>query len=109
MNKKTKNSSIFRDEEVYLRFLGLKLISFKKGKYGLIKGTGLLNPILEKLRLIPMIYLQAKFYKQYDNLGRWNGKRVVNTFAPLVSSRPQLRAIKGLIKSHLLGRAFPLA
>jgi len=30
MKKKTKNSSIFRDEEVYLRFLGLKLISFKK-------------------------------------------------------------------------------
>jgi len=109
MNKKTKNSSIFRDEEVYLRFLGLKLISFKKGKYGLIKGTGLLNPILEKLRLIPMIYLQAKFYKQYDNLSRWNGKRVANTFAPPVGSRPQLRAIKGLIKSHLLGRAFPLA
>jgi len=34
---------------------------------------------------------------------------VANTFAPPVGSRPQLRAFKGLIKSHLLGRPSPLA
>ena len=96
-------------EEIFWKLFGLKLISFKKFKDGEIIGTGLLNPIVEKLRLFTMIYLQAKFYKNYENLGRWNGKKVANPFAPPVGSRPQFRALWGLIKSHLFGHSFPTA
>lgn len=56
-----------------------------------------------------MLLLQANFYKQYEDLGTWKGKRVANSFAPPVGSRPQFRALKGLVKSHLNGRAFPVA
>ncbi len=72
-------------------------------------GTGILNPLLEKFRLIPMIFLQANFYKKYDKLGTWKGKRVANTFAPPVGSRPQYRALKGLIRSHLCPTGIPVA
>jgi len=56
-----------------------------------------------------MLILQARFYKQYENLGTWKGKRVANSFAPPVGSRPQFRALKGLVKTYLYGRAFPVA
>ncbi len=96
-------------EHVYWRLFGIKLISFKRLEDGRIVGTGLLNPFIDRLRLFTMIALQAKFYKNYKNLGTWHGKRVANTFAPPVGSRPQLRALKGLLKTHLLGRTFPVA
>lgn len=70
---------------------------------------GLFNPIVNKFRLLTMLILQARFYKQYENLGTWKGKRVANSFAPPVGSRPQFRALKGLVKSHLNGKAFPVA
>lgn len=93
----------------YLTFRGKKLISFRKKENGEIIGTGILNPLLEKFRLIPMLFLQANFYQKYDNLGTWKGKRVANTFAPPVGSRPQFRALKGLIKSHINKIPFPIA
>jgi len=96
-------------EHVYWKFLGIKLISFKRLMDGRIVGTGLLNPLIDRLRLFTMIVLQSKFYKNYKNLGTWHGKRVANTFAPPVGSRPQMRALKGLLKTHLLGRTFPIA
>jgi len=96
-------------ERIYLKISNTKLISFKKLEDGEIIGTGILNPILEKLRLFAMLYLQAGFYRKYNNLGRWNGKLVANTFAPPVGSRPQLRAFIGLIKSHILGHPSPIA
>lgn len=75
---------------------------------GEIIGTGILNPLIKKLRLLVMLILQAGFYKNY-NLGRWKGKIVPNTFAPPIGSRPQLRAFRGLIKSHLLPWRVPIA
>ncbi|MFX1447914.1 MAG: radical SAM/SPASM domain-containing protein [Promethearchaeota archaeon] len=96
-------------EQVYLKISNTKLISFKKLDNGKIIGTGILNPLLEKLRLFVMLYLQSNFYRNYNNLGRWKGKLVPNTFAPPVGSRPQFRALKGLIKSHLLPRPTPIA
>jgi MoaA/NifB/PqqE/SkfB family radical SAM enzyme len=95
-------------ETVYWKPFGLKLVSFKTLDDGQIIGTGLLNPIIKKLGFFTMLFLQSNFYKQYD-LGRWNGKRVTNPFAPPVGSRPQFRALKGLIKSHLFGKTFPVA
>ncbi len=96
-------------EQIYWKLCGKKLISFKKLEDGDIVGTGILNPLLKKLRLFIMIIMQAKFYKNYDNLGRWNGKMVSNTFAPPVGSRPMFRAFKSVLKSYLLGHPFPVA
>lgn len=96
-------------EKVYLRLFGLKLISFKILRDGRIIGTGLLNPLIKLFSLFIMLYLQARFYKKYESLGRWKGKRVANPFAPPVGSRPQLRALKGLVKSTLFLRPFPVA
>ncbi|MFX1411411.1 MAG: radical SAM protein, partial [Promethearchaeota archaeon] len=95
-------------EQVFLKLFGRNLISFKMLDDGDIIGTGILNPLIKKLRLLVMLILQAGFYKNY-NLGRWKGKIVPNTFAPPIGSRPQLRAFKGLIKSHLLPWRVPLA
>ncbi len=95
-------------EQVIWSFFGKKLISFKKLKNGELIGTGFFNPILEKLRLIPMIILQSRFFRNY-NLGRWNGKKVANTFAPPLLSLPQLRSLKALIKSHLFLPRSPIA
>lgn len=97
------------EEQVLLKLFGLKLISFKKAPDGTFIGTGFLNPILEKLSLFTMLVVQARFYKQYKNLGRWKGKRVANSFAPPVGSRPQIRALKNLTKSHLFGRTSPVS
>ncbi len=96
-------------ERILWKLFGLKLVGFKKLDDGQIVGTGILNPIVKKLSIIPMIYLQARFYKQYDNLPRWKGKRVANPFAPPVGTLPQIRALKGLVKTHLFGKPFPVA
>jgi MoaA/NifB/PqqE/SkfB family radical SAM enzyme len=95
-------------EQVFLKLFGRNLISFKMLDDGEIIGTGILNPLVKKLRLLVMLILQAGFYKNY-NLGRWKGKIVPNTFAPPVGSRPQFRALRGLIKSHLLPWRVPIA
>ena len=95
-------------EQVFLKLFGRNLISFKMLDDGDIIGAGILNPLIKKLRLLVMLVLQAGFYKNY-NLGRWKGKIVPNTFAPPIGSRPQLRAFRGLIKSHLLPWRVPLA
>jgi len=100
------------EEHIFLKLFGQKLISYKKLKNGQVAGTGLLNPLLDRLRiyrLVFMILLQAKFYKNYDTIGKWEGKMVANTFAPPVGSRPMLRALKGLVKSQLMPYPFPVA
>ncbi len=99
-------------EKVYLRFLGRKLISYQILEDGSIKGTGMLNPILDRLRLFKvllMLILQAGFYSKYKNLGKWKGMRVSNPFAPPVGSKPQMRALKGLLRKELKGKPTPLA
>ncbi len=96
-------------ERVYWKLFGLKLVGYKRLSDGQVIGTGLLNPIIHKFRFFMMLILQGRFYKQYEHLGTWKGKRVANSFAPPVGSRPQFRALKGLIKSHLNGRAYPVA
>jgi MoaA/NifB/PqqE/SkfB family radical SAM enzyme len=99
-------------EHTYLKFFGRNLISYKKLDNGQIVGTGILNPLLDKIslyRLIFVILLQANFYKQYDNVGKWKGKMVANTFAPPVGSRPMIRALKGLLKAQLLPHPSPIA
>ena len=97
------------DERILWSLFGRKLFSFKRLGDGQIIGTGLLNPILEKLSLFTMLIYQSGFYRQYTNLGTWNGKNVAKPFAPPVGSRPQLRALKGLIKTQLYGKPFPVA
>ncbi|MFX0083192.1 MAG: radical SAM/SPASM domain-containing protein [Candidatus Hodarchaeota archaeon] len=100
------------EEHIFLKLFGQKLISYKKLKNGQVAGTGILNPLLDRLRiyrLIFMILLQANFYKNYDTIGKWEGKMVANTFAPPIGSRPMIRALKGLIKSQLMPYPFPVA
>jgi len=99
-------------EQIYWKLFGKKLLSFRRLETGELEGTGLLNPLLEKLRLLrlfTMFYFQSKIYKNYSNLGRWKGKIVANTYAPPVGTRPMFRALKGLVKSNLMGYPFPVA
>lgn len=96
-------------EKVYLKLFGKKLISFKKLKTGEIIGTGFLNPFIDKLGFFTMLMIQAKFYRSYKNLGKWNGKRVSNTFAPPVGSRPMFRLMKAAIKGRIFRYPFPVA
>jgi MoaA/NifB/PqqE/SkfB family radical SAM enzyme len=96
-------------EQVYLKIGNSKLISFKKLDNGRIIGTGILNPLLNKFRLFTMLYLQSKLYKNYNNLARYKGKMVTNTFAPPVGSRAQFRALKGMIRTQILGKPNPIA
>ncbi len=96
-------------ERILLRLFGKKLLSFKKLDTGEVIGTGLLNPIFDKLRFLIMIVFQANFYRQYKNLGRWRGKRVANTFAPPVGSSPMLRVLKASIMSRIFRHTFPVA
>ncbi|MGA2977216.1 MAG: radical SAM protein [Spirochaetia bacterium] len=96
-------------EQVLWKFLGLKMIAYRREGDGQFVGTGLLNPLFDKLGLFTMLVSQARFYKKYTDLARWRGKRVANPFAPPVGSRPQLRAMKALLKKYLLGKVDPLA
>jgi len=96
-------------ERVLLRLFGKKLISYKKLDTGEIIGTGLLNPIFNRLRFLIMILIQAQFYRQYTNLGQWRGKRVANTFAPPVGSHPMLRVLKASIMTRIFRHRFPVA
>jgi len=53
--------------------------------------------------------VQAKFYRGYKNLGKWKGKRVSNTFAPPVGSRPMYRLMAAAIKGRIFRYPFPVA
>lgn len=96
-------------ERILLRIFGKKLLSFKKLDTGEVIGTGLLNPIFDRLRFLIMILIQAQFYRQYTNLGQWRGKRVANTFAPPVGSHPMLRVLKASIMTRIFRHTFPVA
>jgi len=96
-------------ERILLRIFSRKLLSFKKLDSGEVIGTGLLNPIFNKLRFLIMMIFQANFYGQYKNLGSWRGKRVANTFAPPVGSSPMLRVLKASIMSRIYRHTFPVA
>lgn len=94
-------------EQIFWKFLGRKMISYKRLENGQVKGTGILNPILDRLSLLVMIYFESNFYKTIA--ARWKGKLVSNTFAHPIGSRPQFRALKGLIKTFLMGFPMPIA
>jgi len=96
-------------ERTLLSFFGKKLVSFKKLDTGEIIGTGVLNPLFDKLRFLIMILIQTQFYRQYRNIGKWRGKRVANTFAPPVGSHPMLRVMRATIMSRLFRHTFPVA
>ena len=96
-------------EKIYLKLFGKKLVSFVKLNNGEIIGTGLLNPILDKLGFFTMLIMQAKFYRGYKNLGKWKGKRVSNTFAPPIGSGPMTRLLIAAIKARILRSRFPVA
>ena len=101
-----------QNEQVFLKLFGTKLLSFKTLENGQLLGTGILNPLYNKIRLfrlIIMLLLESNFYQNYKDLAKWEGKMVTNTFAPPVGSRPMFRALKGLIKSYLIGRSYPVA
>jgi len=96
-------------ERIFWQVFGRKLISFRKLEDGRWVGSGLFNPLFDRLSLFTMLALQARFYARYKSLPQWKGMRVANPFAPPVGSRPQLRALQGLVKKYLSGRPSPLA
>jgi len=107
INQLTINFIMIR-EKVIWKVLGKKLISYKKLDDGTVVGSGFLNPLVDRFRLITMFIAQAKFYKNYD-LGQWHGKRVANTFAPPVGSRAMFRAMKNVLRGRILRHARPIA
>ena len=52
----------------YLTFRGNKRISFRKMDDGEIVGTGILNPLLEKFRLLPMLVFQVNTFVNIDTI-----------------------------------------
>lgn len=96
-------------EVVFLKLFGRKIISFKKLATGEILGTGLLNPIIDRLDFFTMLLVQRNFYKGYKNMKKWRGHRVANSFAPPVGSHPMLHLIKTAIKGRLFHNPMPVA
>jgi len=96
-------------ERVFLKLFGRKLISFKKLDTGEIIGTGLLNPLVNKLGFFTMILVQINFFRNYKSLGKWKGKRVANTFAPPVGSRSMYRLMKAAIMGRVSRHPLPVA
>jgi MoaA/NifB/PqqE/SkfB family radical SAM enzyme len=96
-------------EKVIWRLFGKNLISFKKLESGEIIGTGVFNPILKRLGFFTMLLVQINFFRGYKNLGKWKGKRVANTFAPPINSRPMYRLMKAAIKGRIFRYPFPVA
>ena len=72
-------------EQIFWKFLGRKMISYKRLETGQVIGTGLLNPIVDRLSLLVMIFFQSNFYKN-TIVGKWKGKTVSNTFAPPIGT-----------------------
>ncbi|MFX1600780.1 MAG: radical SAM/SPASM domain-containing protein [Promethearchaeota archaeon] len=95
-------------ERIFWQLFGKRLVSYKQLENGETVGTGFLNPIVDRFRLIIMLIFQAKFYKTY-NLGQWRGNRVANTFSPPIGSRAMFRAIKNVIRGKILRHARPIA
>ncbi|MFX0004486.1 MAG: radical SAM protein, partial [Candidatus Hermodarchaeota archaeon] len=95
-------------ERIFWQLFGKRLLSYKQFENGKTVGTGFLNPIVDRFRLIIMIIFQAKFYNTY-NLGQWRGNRVANTFSPPIGSRAMFRAIKNVIRGKILRHARPIA
>jgi len=95
-------------ERIFWQLFGKKLLSYKQLENGETVGTGFLNPIVDRFRLIIMLIFQAKFYKTY-NLGQWRGNRVANTFSPPIGSRAMFRAIKNVIRGKILRHPRPIA
>ena len=54
-------------ERVIWEVFGKKLISYQKFDDGTIVGSGFLNPLVDRFRVITMFVAQAKFYKHYDS------------------------------------------
>jgi MoaA/NifB/PqqE/SkfB family radical SAM enzyme len=95
-------------ELVVWQLLGKRLVSYKEREDGKVIGTGFLNPIIDRFSLIVRLIFQTKYFINY-NLGKWHGKRVMNTFAPPLGSRAMFRAIKNVIRGKILGHARPIA
>ena len=95
-------------ERIFWHLFGKRLLSYKKLENGETVGTGFLNPIVDRFRLIIMLIFQAKFYNNY-NLGQWRGNRVANTFSPPIGGRVMFRAIKNVIRGKMLRHARPIA
>ncbi|MFX1496306.1 MAG: radical SAM/SPASM domain-containing protein [Promethearchaeota archaeon] len=95
-------------ERIFWQLFGKRLVSYKELENGEIVGTGFLNPIIDRFRLIIMLIFQTNYYKNY-NLGQWRGKRVANTFSPPIGSRAMFRAIKNVIRGKILRHARPIA
>ncbi|MGM0468294.1 MAG: radical SAM protein [Promethearchaeati archaeon] len=96
-------------EKVIWKFFGKKLLSYKKLDSGEIIDTGLLNPLVNKFKLIMMTLAEASFYRKYKNMDKWRGHRVANTFAPPVGSGAMFRAMKAIVKQHIFRHAYPVA
>jgi len=97
------------EEKVLLRALGAKLVSFRKRPDGEMEGTGLLNPLLRAVDIVPTMAFQVYLYRRYRNLARWRGKNVSNTMAPPDMSGPQARTLWSILRSRLIGSFRPLA
>ena len=95
-------------ERIFWQLFGKRLVSYKQLDNGDAIGTGFLNPIVDRFRLIIMLIFQTKFYKTY-NLGQWRGKRVANTFSPPIGSGAMFRAIKNVIRGKILRHDRPIA
>ena len=95
-------------ERIIWQLFGKRLVSYKQFDNGEVVGTGFLNPVVDRFRLITMIIAQAKFYNNY-NLGKWRGKRVANTFSPPIGSGAMFRAIKNVIRGKILRHVRPIA
>jgi MoaA/NifB/PqqE/SkfB family radical SAM enzyme len=95
-------------ERIIWQLFGKRLVSYKQFDNGEVVGTGFLNPIVDRFRLITMLITQTKFYNNY-NLGKWRGNRVANTFSPPIGSGAMFRAIKNVIRGKILRHVRPIA
>jgi MoaA/NifB/PqqE/SkfB family radical SAM enzyme len=95
-------------ERIIWQLFGKRLLSYEQLDDGEVISTGLLNPIVDRFRLITMLIVQTKFFTNY-NLGKWRGKRVGNTFAPPLGSRPLFRTLKNVIRGKMLRDVRPIA
>ena len=95
-------------ELIIWQLFGKRLLSYRENENGKISGTGFFNPIIDRFSLIIRLIFQTKYFINY-NLGKWHGKRVMNTFAPPLGSRAMFRAIKNVIRGKMLGHSRPIA
>lgn len=96
-------------EKVVWKLFGKKLLSYRQTEDGEFKGSGFLNPIIDRFSLITMILSQSKLYNNYKGFAYWKGYRVANSFAPPVGSHPMYRAMKQFFKGRIMRHAYPIA